>query len=469
LPPGGSGGPKARTTEILDASLTFGDSSKLWLSGVQDNDAFFPTNWIRSGDFNPDDPTACVEDPATLDWLENCFYGDEVGVDNDKDYAQILGGTVAPHRVVGHETDYMPMAYYNYSAQDVARGNASISFMPSVDIVITSDRSKWTRCPVIELGRDPNLTVGGASGGELRNSPSVDQDGNDDGSGTEGMGWFPGYAIDIESGARLYMAFGENSFLGGDNGADMIWNPTDRLVDGVGNPIMGGMQPVYIWTYQTREINNYLSGFDYPAYIPADANNLATHELYQDFLEIEANNTTTKRNTYSSLGWVAYPMLTPGQDFLSTDAKIRLRVGKEYKNFTATGQNNGNPMYSWSMDDIATVTASDDQLSEALQMINVVPNPYYAYSQYERSRLDTRVKITNLPEVCTVKIFTVNGKLVREFKKDSPVTSLDWDLNNHKAIPVAGGVYLIHVDVPNIGQRVIKFFGGMRQVDLQGI
>jgi hypothetical protein len=42
-------------------------------------------------------------------------------------------------------------------------------------------------------------------------------------------------------------------------------------------------------------------------------------------------------------------------------------------------------------------------------------------------------------------------------------------LNNIKGIPVAGGVYLIHVDVPDVGEVVLKFFGGMRQVDLQGI
>ena len=110
-----------------------------------------------------------------------------------------------------------------------------------------------------------------------------------------------------------------------------------------------------------------------------------------------------------------------------------------------TGANQGKPMYSWSMDDIATVTASQAQLKEALDIINVVPNPYYAFSEYERNRLETKVKITNLPEQCTVKIFTVNGKLVREFKKDSPITSLDWDLTNFKAIPVASGIYLIHV------------------------
>ena len=106
---------------------------------------------------------------------------------------------------------------------------------------------------------------------------------------------------------------------------------------------------------------------------------------------------------------------------------------------------------------------------EALKLINIVPNPYYAYSEYERNRLDTRVKITNLPEKCTVTIYTVNGKLVRTYKKDSAETYVDWDLNNHKAIPVAGGVYLIHIEVPGIGERVLKFFGGMRQVDLQNL
>ncbi|OFZ16857.1 MAG: hypothetical protein A3D92_24095 [Bacteroidetes bacterium RIFCSPHIGHO2_02_FULL_44_7] len=121
------------------------------------------------------------------------------------------------------------------------------------------------------------------------------------------------------------------------------------------------------------------------------------------------------------------------------------------------------------MDDIRTETGSADQLTNVLDLINVVPNPYYAYSEYEKSRLDTRVKITNLPERCTIKIYTVNGKLVRSFQKDSPITSLDWDLNNHKGIPVAGGVYLIHIEVPDIGEVVLKFFGGMRQIDLQGI
>jgi hypothetical protein len=463
---GESGNQSVKVTDMIDATIEFADSSKRWLTFVPDNDAFYPTNWIRSGDYSPAQPDDCL--PDALPHLNPCNYKDEAGQDDDKKYAKILGGGVAPHRLVGYQADYMPLAYYNLASPGSSKNNASISFLPSVNIVITNDKSLWTRCPIVELGRTPALNVGNAQPGELRKSPSVDKNGNPDGTG-EGMGWFPGYAVDLESGARLYMAFGENSFLGGENGADMTWNPTDRIVDGVGNPLMGGMHPVYVFSYNQKAINNFSSGFDFPAYVKADAESNAGNFLYNKYLEVESNSATAKRELYGSLSWIAYPLLAEDQTLRSTNVTIRLRINKEYKNFTASGLNGGKPMYSWSMDDIATEVSSQESLVEALQIINVVPNPYYAFSEYERARLDTRVKITNLPERCTVTIYTVNGKLVRQFKKDSPVTSIDWDLNNIKGIPVAGGVYLIHVDVPDVGEVVLKFFGGMRQVDLQGI
>ena len=62
-------------------------------------------------------------------------------------------------------------------------------------------------------------------------------------------------------------------------------------------------------------------------------------------------------------------------------------------------------------------------LVKELDNIRVVPNPYYAYAGaccYEEDKLDTRVKITNLPEQCSINIYTVNGTLVRQFKKDNP-------------------------------------------------
>jgi hypothetical protein len=466
----GTGNLASKSTNMIDASVDFADSSKRWLTGVQDNDAFFPTNWIRSGDYSPEcDPgdPAFEGLPDGPTYLNPCNYPDEAGADPTQGYERVLEGVIAPHRLVGYQADYMPLAYFG-TFSGSSKLNASISFLPSVNIVLTSDKSLWTRCPIVELGRNPSLNVGNAQPGALRKSQSVNKNGQPDGTGT-GMGWFPGYAVDLESGARLYMAFGENSFLGGENGADMIWNPTDRLVSSVGTPLMGGMHPVYVFSYNQASTNGFSSGFNFPAYVPAQAENNNDNFVYNKYLEVEGNSSSAKRELYGSLTWVAYPMLAPDQELLATDVTIRLRVNKEYKNFNATGANGGKPMYGWSMEDIATKLGSQDMLKEALAMINVVPNPYYAFSEYERNKLDNRVKITNLPEQCQIRIYSSNGKLIRRIKKDSPQTFQDWDLTNHAGIPVASGIYLIHVEVPNVGERVLKAFIAMRMVDLQNI
>jgi len=464
---GPAGNPSVKTTDMISATIEFGDSSERWLNFVKDNDAFYPTNWIRSGDYSPLDPEDCL--PDALAYLNPCNYRDESGIDDEKQFAKILDGGVAPHRLVGYQADYMPMAYYNLTSPGTSRTNAGISFLPSVDIVFTDDKSKWTRCPVIELGRDQNLTIGNATHGELRKSSSVDKYGNPDGSGTIGMGWFPGYAVDLETGARLYMAFGENSFLGAENGADMLWNPTSRLTDELGNPLMGGMHPIYVFSCNQKSINNLSSGYDFPAYIPSIGESANNEVLLKMKQIVDFNSATAKRELYGSLSWIAYPMLAEGQDLLSTTAKIKLRINKEYKNFVATNQNGGKPMYSWNMTSLGTQYNSETALSDVLKMINVVPNPYNAFSEYENSKLDTRIKITNLPELCTISIYSSSGKLIKKIKKDSPVTYQDWTLTNHANVPIASGVYLIHVEIPGIGETVLKAFIAMRQVDLQNM
>jgi hypothetical protein len=463
---GPSGNVSVKKTDMISDEIRFSDSSKNWLTFVKDNSSFYPTNWVRSGDYIPvlDDCNQISPFPE----IDMCNYGDEIGLDPDHIFDNILEGGIAPHRLVRYDFNFMPLAYFNLTNPGSARTNASISFLPSVNIVLTSDKSKWTRCPVIELGRTANLNVGSAQPGALRKSPSVDKNGNPDGTGS-GMGWFPGYAIDLESGARLYMAFGENSFLGAENGADMIWNPTDRLSSVTGAPLMGGVQPFYVFSYKQKTINNFAQGFDFPEYIPAQADNNAGNFAYQKMLEVESNSSGAKREFYGSLTWIAYPLLRPNQQLLSSDVTIKLRINKEYKNFTATGVNSGRPMYGWSMSNYRTVNNSDQALADALKLINVVPNPYNAFSEYENNKLDNRVKIINLPERCTVRIYSTNGKLIREIKKDSPQTYIDWTLTNHANIPIASGVYLIHVDVPGIGERVLKSFVAMRMVDLQNM
>jgi hypothetical protein len=448
-----------RWTPTIGSSLNFSDSSKRWLSFINDNDAYFPTNWILAGTNNPQD-SECNPDDA----ISNpCFYKDELGKDPDQAYEKLLNGGIAPHRLVNYQPQFSPLAYptgtNGMSAAQITqvRLRSSISRLPNIRIVITNDKSLWTRCAVIELGRETNLNIGGALPGRLRNSPSRDINGNQI-AGSTGMSYFPGYAIDLDKGVRLHMAFGENSFMGSDGGADMIWNPSSRLVDNVGNPIMGGQQPIYVFGYQINDLIS--SGSGCPEY--DGVNNWVYDKL-------AANTSADYRDAYMNLTWIANPLLTEGQALLSSTVTMDVLINKEYSEFVGSGVNGGRPMYGWSMDEIAATTGSKDQLAEALKLINVVPNPYYAYSEYERTRIDTRVKITNLPEVCTVKIFNISGKLIREYKKDSPITSLDWDMKNQRGIPIASGVYLIHVDVPDVGEVILKFFGGVRQIDLENI
>ncbi len=155
---------------------------------------------------------------------------------------------------------------------------------------------------------------------------------------------------------------------------------------------------------------------------------------------------------------------------MSSDVTVSLRVDKPYKIYASDSlQNNGAPMYRWDMAGLKTIKNSISVAQDALNLIRVVPNPYYAFAEhYEQGQLDNFVKITNLPERCTVSIYNVSGTLVRKFNKSDPSTEIKWDLVNQSSVPIAGGLYIIHVDAPGIGEKVVKWFGVLRPVDLQG-
>jgi hypothetical protein len=96
-------------------------------------------------------------------------------------------------------------------------------------------------------------------------------------------------------------------------------------------------------------------------------------------------------------------------------------------------------------------------LEEALELIAVVPNPYKGVSDYEVSGLEDVVRFTNMPQRATIRIFTLAGTLIKMILKDGPSTSVDWDLRTDEGLPIGSGMYLIHIEVPDVGDRVIKF------------
>ena len=186
--------------------------------------------------------------------------------------------------------------------------------------------------------------------------------------------------------------------------------------------------------------------------------------------------------------WVGTPMLSETAvgvadesdpfSYIETDVRIKIRVASAYAKHSINAQHYSNtggslndwcPLYEFNMDSLAVSTETFVPGDSILSLINVVPNPYYGYSKYESSQLDNRVKITNLPKKSTIRIFTVNGTLVRTIKKSDDLTSIDWDLKNDHGIPIASGLYVIHVRTTIDGKeknKILKWFGVLRPIDL---
>jgi hypothetical protein len=91
-----------------------------------------------------------------------------------------------------------------------------------------------------------------------------------------------------------------------------------------------------------------------------------------------------------------------------------------------------------------------------LELIRVVPNPYFGGHSLETSPFDRFVKFTRLPKACNIYIYTLNGNLIRTLNKDDNNTTMNWDLLNTDQIPVASGIYIAFIDAPGIGTKIIK-------------
>ncbi len=107
----------------------------------------------------------------------------------------------------------------------------------------------------------------------------------------------------------------------------------------------------------------------------------------------------------------------------------------------------------------STATAKSD-----VDKVNVFPNPYYAFNPSEPNRFERFVTINHLPQLATVRIFTLTGIQVRKLVKNDNSQFLRWNLTNESDIPVASGIYIAHVDMPALGEtKVLKIFIIMSQ------
>tara|TARA_X000000368_G_scaffold4387_1_gene3361 strand:- start:33520 stop:37797 length:4278 start_codon:yes stop_codon:yes gene_type:complete len=549
---------------LISGTIEFKDNNDRWLSGVADRDdesEFFSLwgfNWIRAGSF--ENSSSALLSDYSLDDPNGAFEGAVVQTNLAFGGFEWSGGTWAPYRFASYFND-------GPGIQSSITNLAKLENLNSVDIVITDSVELWSRVCVVEAQDDPLLSVGGQVKMGLRQDTSLSKtevlhmyDTTEnivtvDTTNTIGMSWFPGYAIDIETGERLNIIFSEDSWQTSEKGNDMVWNPTGKLTTDEfpqfdpsaptgqqfsgGNYLLGGKHFIYVvkgesWVKGTDDYINNIADCDYsPNY----------DESAWIYAQLSQSNLTSKWAVFKNVTWVGAPLLAPGRALnLSNTANVKLRVTKPYKqyetvtpdkffdkntalnpgnnyivayensastwggqtatydgtiyqpgesfiatsipNFTGSAKsrvieanpvNSFNPTYSFSTDDIVAVKGDVDVAKDAMETIRAVPNPYYGYSSYEINQLDNRVKITNLPDRATIKIFTVSGTLVRTLKKDDSMTSIDWDLKNDFGIPIASGLYMIHIRAILLDtdsnelvekDKVIKWFGSLRPIDL---
>nr|MBS0037412.1 hypothetical protein [Saprospiraceae bacterium] len=371
-----------------------------------------------------------------------------------------------------------------------------IDQLSNVDIVFTSDKSRWSRSVIVQTSSvtfdATGLNFSGATQFDLLDRPAASKEAGPDGLPLDdpelenGFGWFPGYAVDVETGKRLNIFFGENtiyseglSAFGIDdrylNGNDRMWNPGGELfVDSIflelGDPAAfhaGGHHFIYVTDQEydgCEEIHSNLSG--------------------------PLPGSIKKRQLARLIHWAGMPiaseLLSYDEGLIPNDVSIKLRVTKAYET-SERGEDGekGYNRYRFTIDGKQADDLVEAEHDNALDQILVVPNPYYAFSTYEETSFDNRVKITNVPDECTVTIYSLDGKFIRRYERNTgrmqknirfpstqgtlPTSAIEWDLRNSANIPVSSGVYLIHIEAPGLGERVIKWFGVSRQFDPAGL
>ena len=494
---------------VITSAIEFQNPAEEWLDGIRDIDV--PDsylNWIRSGTYASADESNHNDYDCSAQTS-----GNSEPWDPNQNYEKIAQRTWTPALLASlwKNNDANDPGPFCYST---ARNKAGFKETASVDIVLTADKSKWSRCPVIEMCGDKNLSEGGADRFYIRKHASIDKDGKTcEDLGVEpnptdpnnpayiagnGMGWFPGYVIDVETGARLNVAYGEDSYLEDMGGRDMIFNPAklskntvdqlygeeSQLYDPVifrgadSEPVFGGKHFVYIWRMDSipliasapyHNVKNY--GYD--------GGQLLYNTLH--FIENMTNSGAGRNllvNLYKMVEWIGMPMGIEGTEWLpeKNECRIRIRIAKPYApgygyQLQTSNEdlmiNDLNPKYAFTIEGWDPIHNEEAKTDDDLNLVTVVPNPYYAYDSYEGNALTNRVKIANLPRKCVVSIYTLSGTKVRQFRKDNDNPNIDWDLTNFANTPVASGFYLIHIkDLTSGSERVIKFFGAMRMVDL---
>jgi len=297
--------------------------------------------------------------------------------------------------------------------------NNSIRYrdLNNVDIVFTNDKTKWSKCIVVETASNDFInnglpTIDNTKNFEVRRTPSIDKDGKPMNDGTYGFSYFPGYAIDVETGKRLNIFFGENSVysgsltdqLDGKNpiGGDLIFNPSSQTETEVGLPVWGAQHYIYV-----------------------------TRQEYDECKKLEGKlrkgaSIINKIKGGASVTWVSFPLgvssaplLSIDKGLIPNDLIVKLRVENPYgesRKFDIEKERDcstygDHPVYEFEFEPVLNQT---DDHSES-QDVHLAPNPFYRESGV--STFD----LYDISSSSIIQLYDMQGRLLKT-----------WMANDHK-------------------------------------
>ncbi len=112
-----------------------------------------------------------------------------------------------------------------------------------------------------------------------------------------------------------------------------------------------------------------------------------------------------------------------------------------------------NDSYTFKIDGVNSASARAN-----LKNIKVVPNPYYAHysSMVETGEGESVLTFNNVPDECTIRIYTLAGDLVKTIVHNDGLGEAVWNLQSMEQIQIASGIYLFHVESP-YGEHLGRF------------
>jgi hypothetical protein len=86
-----------------------------------------------------------------------------------------------------------------------------------------------------------------------------------------------------------------------------------------------------------------------------------------------------------------------------------------------------------------------------------VPDPYVVTNVWEMSEFGKKLKFKNLPDQCTIKIYTLVGEHIATVQHDSDVGYEFWDMRTRNDQFIAPGVYLYHAETQDGDEALGRF------------